>query len=413
MPQVCLYFHLHQPWRLQDMTVFDVGVMDSYFKTSTEDENKIIFQKVTQKSYLPMLSLLLELCVQNPQFRCAFSITGVFIEQARAYAPEVLQLLKKLMATGSVEILAETYYHSLAALYSPEECAVQVGRHVQLLQQEFQYTPTVFRNTELIYSNAIAQQIKKLGFVGMLTEAVPRYLHGRPKTKVYYSTAPAYLPLLLKHAELSDDIAFRFGEKSWNHYPLTVEKYMDWVEVYSEQECVNLFMDFETFGEHQWKETGIFEFFARFVDEFLKKKWNTFVTPAEVFGKEQQMVHYSMRQKKKRTFIPPPERIYDVPEPISWADVDRDLTAWLGNDFQVDTLQKMYELVPLMHASTDTQLVINWRKLQSSDHYYYMCTKWAADGDVHAYFSPYQSPHEAYRRFCIALSDLKGRLTTS
>ncbi len=413
MPQVCLYFHLHQPWRLQDMTVFDVGVMDSYFKTKTEDENKIIFQKVTQKSYLPMLSLLLELCLQYPQFRCAFSITGVFIEQARTYAPEVLQLLKKLMATGSVEILAETYYHSLAALYSPEECAVQVGRHVQLLQEEFQYTPTVFRNTELIYSNAIAQQIKKLGFVGMLTEAVPRYLHGRPKTKVYYSTAPAHLPLLLKHAELSDDIAFRFGEKSWNHYPLTVEKYMDWVEVYSEQECVNLFMDFETFGEHQWKETGIFEFFARFVDEFLKKTWNTFVTPAEVFGKEQQKVHYSARQKKKRTFTPPPESIYDVPEPISWADVDRDLTAWLGNDFQVDTLQKIYELVPLMHASTDTQLVTNWRKLQSSDHYYYMCTKWAADGDVHAYFSPYQSPHEAYRRFCIALSDLKGRLTTS
>lgn len=413
MPQVCLYFHLHQPWRLQDMTVFDVGVMDSYFKTNTQDENKIIFQKVTQKSYLPMLSLLLELCLQYPQFRCAFSITGVFIEQARVYAPEVLELLKKLVATGSVEILAETYYHSLAALYSPEECAVQVGRHVQLLQQEFQYTPTVFRNTELIYSNAIAQQIKKLGFVGMLTEAVPRYLHGRPKTKVYYSTAPAYLPLLLKHAELSDDIAFRFGEKSWNHYPLTVEKYMNWVEVYSEEECVNLFMDFETFGEHQWKETGIFEFFARFVDEFLKKSWNIFVSPAEVFAKEKQKVHYSARQKKGGMFTPPPERIYDVPEPISWADVDRDLTAWLGNDFQVDTLQKIYELVPLMHASTDAQLVTNWRKLQSSDHYYYMCTKWAADGDVHAYFSPYQSPHEAYRRFCIALSDLKGRLTTS
>lgn len=410
MPQVCLYFHLHQPWRLRNMSVFEVGVTDSYFAQSDMDENKIIFQKVTQKSYLPMLSLLLDLCKTHERFRCAFSITGVFIEQARAYAPEVLEILKKLVSTGKVELLAETYYHSLAALYSPAEFKVQVGRHVQLLQHEFQYTPTVFRNTELIYSNDIAEQVKKLGFVGMLTEAVPRYLHDRPKTAVYYSTGPAYLPLLLKHAELSDDIAFRFGEKSWNHFPLTAEKYLDWVEVYSEHEYVNLFMDFETFGEHQWKETGIFAFFERFVGDFLQRKWNTFVTPSVAFSSERQKFSYSKVHKKVRCYVPPAEKIYDVPVPISWADVDRDLTAWLGNDLQVDTLQKMYALVPQMHASKNTALVTSWRMLQSSDHFYYMCTKWAADGDVHAYFSPYKTPHEAYRRFCIALSDLKGRL---
>lgn len=412
MPQVCLYFHLHQPWRLRDLTVFDVGTQTDYFKNQTENQNRLIFQKVAQKSYLPMLSLLLELCQKHPKFTCAFSITGVFIEQAKAYSPQVMELIKRLVNTGKVELLAETYYHSLAALYSPAEFKVQVGRHVQILQKEFGYTPTVFRNTELIYSNAIAEQVHALGFAGMLTEAVPRYLHGRPKTQIYYSTAPAYLPLMLKHAELSDDIAFRFSEKSWQWYPLTAERYLDWVEVYGEREYVNLFMDFETFGEHQWEASGIFAFFAGFIQQFLERSWNTCVTPSQAFLHEKQLRVYTKNMKRKpREFVPTSARVYDVPDAISWADVDRDLTAWVGNDYQVDTLKKMYDLVGIMHASKDAQLVEDWRLLQTSDHYYYMCTKWAADGDVHAYFSPYRSPDEAYRRFCIALSDLMGRLT--
>ena len=267
----------------------------------------------------------------------------------------------------------------------------------------FGYTPQVFRNTELIYSNEIAEQVAKLPFRGVLTEAVDRYLWDRPKTLTYYSNTKEQIPLLLKHAELSDDIAFRFSDKNWPMHPLSAERYLDWVEIYPEEQSVNLFMDFETFGEHQWEDTGIFQFWEAFVEKFLSRPWNTFVTPL-------QLVKAAEEEKENAEGVVPDWRIYDVPDPISWADVDRDVTAWRDNVLQQDTLKKIYDLEKIILARKDRKLLEDWRNLQTSDHFYYMCTKWSADGDVHAYFSPYDSPYEAYRRYSIVLADLQERL---
>jgi alpha-amylase len=399
MPNVCFYLHLHQPHRLRDVTVFELGAPARYF-SAEQDENEVIFKKVAAKSYLPMLSLLKKLLRRHPDFNCAFSVSGVFLEQAQWYEPRVVRLLEDLVATGRVELLGETYYHSLASLYSPSEFKVQVLRHTQLLQDLFNVTPAVFRNTELIYSNDIARQVEKLPFTGILTEAVGRFLWDRPKTCTYFSYPNKKLPILLKHAELSDDIAFRFSDRSWAWHPLSAQQYLHWVELYEEDECVNLFMDFETFGEHQWADTGIFKFWEAFVEQFLSKPWNRFVSPSQLVE----------RAKQETAAGVPDWRIYDVPEPISWADVDRDITAWRDNELQQDTLRLIYSMEKDILKTGDMQLMADWRNLQTSDHFYYMCTKWAADGDVHAYFSPYSSPYEAYRRYSIVLADVKDRL---
>jgi alpha-amylase len=366
------------------------------------DENKKIFAKVAKKSYVPMLSLIKVLLNKHEDFKCAFSISGVFLEQAQMYEPKVINLLKEVVATGRVELLGETYYHSLASLYSPSEFKIQVLRHTQLLEDLFDYTPQVFRNTELIYSNDIAEQITNLPFSGVLTEAVKRYLWDRPKTKTYFSNTKKKIPVLLKHAELSDDIAFRFSDKNWQMHPLSAQKYLEWVEIYPENEFVNLFMDFETFGEHQWEDTGIFAFWESFVDQFLSHSWNNFITPSD----EVELTLAELEQTKTI----PDWRVYDVPEPISWADVDRDITAWRDNALQKDTLKHIYDMETNITQSGNMKLLDDWRNLQTSDHFYYMCTKWSADGDVHAYFSPYDSPYEAYRRYSIALADVKNRL---
>ncbi len=394
MANVCIYLELHQPYRLADVSVFDIGLKKEYF-TRQEELNRKIFQKVAHKSYIPMLTLLLDLARKNKDFYFSFSATGVFLEQALEFAPKVVTLLQKLVNTGQVEVLAETYHHSLASLYSPEEFEYQVKQHDKLVKKLFSVTPKVFRNTELIYSNAIGQAVEDLGYIACLTEAVDRYLNGKTRTQVFVGKTKNKLPLLLKHAQLSDDIAFRFSEKSWISYPLTSETYLDWLGTYQGSDLINLFMDFETFGEHQWEDTGIFEFFKEFVVQSIRQKRNVFVTPT--------MVIESLQSKQE---LP----LYDVPEPISWADVDRDLTAWIANDLQKDSLKKMYEIEKKIHLQKNKQLVADWRKLQTSDHFYYMCTKWAADGDVHAYFSPYDSPYEAYRRFSIVLADLQERM---
>jgi alpha-amylase len=447
MPKICLYFQLHQPYRLRELEVFELGSAavsgKQYFAHNESDDNREIFCKVAQKSYIPMLTVLCELIEHEPRFTFALSTSGVFLEQAQQYEPRVIELLQRLARSQRVEFLAETYYHSLASLYSQAEFFAQVRQHEQLLFELFGVRPTVFRNTELIYSNHIGWLVAQLGYTAVLTEAVPRYLGGRPKTTVYRSHTDEPIPLLLKHAELSDDIAFRFSNKGWHGYPLTAEKYLDWVEVYREDELINLFMDFETFGEHQWADTGIFDFFRHFVAHFNSRKWNSFVTPSQVvaqlheknaapthrlsryFSRQPQLVTLqtwlgstfgtllekiaSKHQDHKQAQVQQLP-VYDVPEPISWADVDRDLTAWRDNALQHDSLRVIYELSSQVLQSNDRQLIEDWRRLQTSDHFYYMCTKWAADGDVHAYFSPYSSPHEAYRRYAIALADLQERL---
>jgi alpha-amylase len=403
MPQLCFYLHLHQPHRLKDVNIFDVGQPSQDYFSGSEELNKKVFQKVAHKSYIPMLSLIKVLLDRHANFKCAFSISGVFLEQAQQFEPKVIKLLKELVNTGKVELIGETYYHSLASLYSETEFKIQVYRHTQLLQELFEYTPQVFRNTELIYSNDIARQIEKLPFRGILTEAVTRYLGDRPKTLSYFSKTKWHLPLLLKHAELSDDIAFRFSDKNWPMHPLSAEKYLEWVEIYPENHTVNLFMDFETFGEHQWADTGIFKFWEAFVEKFLEHSWNRFVTPIE-------LVEQAEQEKLADNGQVPDWRIYDVPEPISWADVDRDVTAWRDNVLQQDTLKIIYDLEAEIIRRQDKKLLEDWRNLQTSDHFYYMCTKWSADGDVHAYFSPYDSPYEAYRRYSIVLADLQERM---
>lgn len=394
MPKVCLYFQLHQPYRLARYSVFDIGSDQGYFTADKQDENKKIFVKVAKKSYLPMLKLLLRLVQKHPDFRFTMSCSGVFLEQAQQYQPEVITLLKKLATYKQVEFLAETYYHSLSSLYSKKEFRVQVQKHMRLMHSLFGRFPTVFRNTELIYSDHVASLVADMGFKAMLTEAVPRYLHGQPKTALYSSYTKKRIPLLLKHAELSDDIAFRFSDRKWHAHPLSSATYVHWLNSYKEDELINLFMDFETFGEHQWKDTGIFAFFEHMVKQFLRHDWNQFVTPSDAI------------QSVDVTQLP----FYKVAHPISWADIDRDLSAWLGNELQDDTIRHVYQLEKEVLATKDPALIEDWRRLQTSDHFYYMCIKWSNDGDVHAYFSPYDSPLDAYNRFTTVLADVKGRL---
>lgn len=400
MAKLCLYFQLHQPYRLRPFSVFELNRGLDYFALGSEqhDDNAAIFRKVAQKSYLPMLSLLLELVTIHPSFCFALSCSGVFLEQARAYQPEVIGLIQRLVDTDQVEILAESYYHSLASLYSPAEFAEQVKLHTALVEELFHFTPTVFRNTELIYANFIAEQVEQLGFAGMLTEAVDRYLGGRPRTQVFRSYTGKPLPLLLKHAQLSDDVAFRFSNKNWEEHPLTSEKYVHWLNNYYPKEYINLFMDFETFGEHQWEDTGIFEFFRHFVGRALHFDHH-FVTPASV-------LEPLANHPKTLDSLP----VYDVPDPISWADIDRDLTAWRGNSLQHDALRLVYSIEADVIKSGDRELLRDWRRVQTSDHFYYMCVKWSADGDVHKYFSPYDSPFEAYNRFSAVMVDLQDRV---
>lgn len=392
MPQLCLYLHLHQPFRLRRYTIFDIGNNHDYFQEAN-DLNKEVFQKVAEKSYFPMLRLLQQLLIWHPEFTFALSITGVFLEQAEQFEPRIIQLLKELVQTKRVEILAETYHHSLASLYDRQEFEHQISLHRKKIWNLFHYKPRVFRNTELIYSDEIGQMVAELGYQGMLTEAVDRYLDG-PKTRLYSSYSQKKIPLLLKHAQLSDDIAFRFSESHRSGRPLTAETYVHWLNAYQEDESVNLFMDFETFGEHQWSDTGIFAFFEHMVDKFLQFPWNHFRTPSQL---TQQV---------------DPEKLpfYKVPFPISWADIDRDLTAWNGNELQQDTLRIIYSLRDQVLKTKNERLIEQWRKLQASDHFYYMCVKWSADGDVHAYFSPYDSPFDAYNRYTTVLADFKQRL---
>lgn len=404
MPKICLYFQLHQPYRLANVTVFQVGQESVNYFTDTENANEVVFKKVAHKSYIPMLQLLEKLLKKHPAFTFTLSFSGVFIEQAQVYEPKVIDLLHKVIKTKRVEVLAETYYHSLASLYSPSEFRQQVDKHKQLVSKLFGVVPSAFRNTELIFSNDIAQQVEDMGYVAMLTEGVDRYLHGRDRTQIFGALTKHTLPVLLKHAQLSDDIAFRFSEKSWKSWPLTVDKYLEWLYVYSEQQLINLFMDFETFGEHQWEDTGIFSFFEQLVARLCKDSWNAFVTPTSVATPvcDRKITKNCLRKEH----LPR----YDVPDPISWADIDRDISAWRENDLQQDTLRIMYQLEKSILERGDAELLEDWRRLQTSDHFYYMCTKWANDGDVHAYFSPYRDPYEAYRRYSIILADLHERM---
>ena len=394
MVNICFYFQVHQPIRLRKYTIFDIGQKSDYFD---EKKNKEIFEKVSKKCYKPMTKLLIELIKNNKQFKVSFSFTGIFLEQALRYDPELVRLFKKLIThgtkTGQVEVLAETYYHSLSFIKDKDEFIEQIKLHNKIIRNIFNVNPKIFRNTELIFRNDIAKIIEDLGFKAILAEGADAILNGKSPNSVYQAFGTK-LPILLKNYKLSDDIAFRFGDKKWKEYPLTPEKYAKWINSIK-GETINLFMDYETFGEHQWADTGIFRFMKQFPKEFLKNKNNRFVTPSQVIEK------YQARE------------ILSFEEYVSWADIERDISAWLSNNMQKDALNKIFEIKDEIKKNNNLQLLADWRKLTTSDHFYYMCTKWFNDGDVHKYFNPYDSPYECYISFMNVFNDIKLRLLKS
>jgi alpha-amylase len=392
MASVCFYFQVHQPFRLRRFSIFDRGA--DYFDNPINQE---LLRKVAAKCYLPTNAVLLELLERYAgRFRVAFSLSGPVIEQFQRFAPEVLDSFRRLAETGSVEFLAETYYHSLAFLYSRREFVEQVELHRQLMRRLFHQTPTVFRNTELIYNNELGKAAAELGYKAVLCEGADHLLGYRAPTFLYTPPGVPHLKLLLKNYRLSDDIAFRFSNRTWAEFPLTADKFARWVHQVNGNGCVvNLFLDYETFGEHQWAETGIFDFLRYLPAEVLKLPENDFKTPSECAAAYETSGEY------------------DVPHMISWADTERDLSAWLGNAMQSNALHELYRLEPLVKQRGDEALLHDWRRLQTSDHFYYMSTKHFADGDVHKYFNPYDSPYDAFINFMNVLDNLRGRLGRS
>jgi len=395
MPDICFYFQVHQPRRVKKYPIFNIGNDHQYFNDESERDlnNKKVFLKVAQKCYLPANETMLRLLKKYPEFKISYSISGIFLEQAEEYCPEVLHSFYKLVQTGQVELISETYYHSLSALYSKNEFFEQVAMQKNLIKEFFNYDTKVFRNTELIYNNEIAKMAEDLGFDAILTEGVDDVLGWRSPNFVYRPKGTERIRLLLKNYKLSDDVAFRFSEKTWKEWPLTADKFAQWVSSHNGNgEVVNLFMDYETFGEHQWEDTGIFNFLESLPGEIFKNPDNGFKTPSEVIKKYE------------------PKDEIDVQRNISWADVERDLSAWRSNAMQHAALHKIYSFENAVMETKDPKIISDWRRLQTSDHFYYMCTKWFADGDVHTYFSPYDSPYEAFISYMNVINDLKTRI---
>jgi alpha-amylase len=330
------------------------------------------------------------------QFKVTYSITGIALDQFQLYAPEVLDSFRELAKTGSVDFLAETYSHSLASLKDDNEFKKQVDAHKNKIIELFGIEPKVFRNTELIYSDEIGAKVADMGYKAMLTEGAKHVLGWKSPNYVYYNSINPKLKVLLKNFKLSDDIAFRFSFRGWPEYPLTADKYVKWLnKLDPKEETINLFMDYETFGEHHGQETGIFQFLKNLPLQVFKKTKMTFSTPAEVAENLQ------------------PVAVVNVPNPISWADEERDLTAWLGNEMQEDAFNRLYSLADKINKCQDKKILADWKYLQTSDHFYYMCTKVFSDGDVHSYFNPFDSPYDAYINYMNVLSDFIIRLNAS
>ncbi|MEX2368919.1 MAG: glycoside hydrolase family 57 protein [Candidatus Paceibacterota bacterium] len=402
MATICPYFQVHQPYRLRPFNVFETTGADTsprnYFNDDSETSrnNQRVLRKVARKSYLPTNEILLELLEAHPEFRVSFSFSGVVLEQFAEYSPEVLESFQRLVATGQVEVLAETYHHSLAFFYDRKEFERQVEAHTALIEELFGLTPQVFRNTELAYNNDLGLWADQAGYKGVLAEGWDGVLGWRSPNFLYHPPETKQVRLLLKNYKLSDDIAFRFSDKEWEGWPLTAEKFASWINDHNADrktsgELINLFIDYETFGEHQWEDTGIFDFLRRLPGEILDHPDNTFMTPSEVVAG-----HESAGE-------------VDVPEVITWADTERDLSAWLGNDMQRSAVAALYDLRSLVEQAADEAIHRDWQRLQTSDHLYYMCTKWFSDGDVHAYFNPHESPYEAFITYMNVLSDVRER----
>ena len=395
MRAICLYLHIHQPIRYREYSIFDVGNNSNYFNDNfdSRQSNERIFKKVATKSYRPMLDLLEKNLQEYPDFKTSFSITGTWLEQAEAWAPELIKQIGRMVKTGQVEIVGETYYHSLAFFDSQAEFESQVSLHAATIQRLFGVTPHVFRNTELAYNDKLAKWADEKGYTAILAEGWDKILQEKSPNHVYKPINCSSIKLLLKNYRLSDDIAFRFSNRGWSEWPLTVPKYLNWLnDACLDGSLINLFMDFETFGEHQWAETGIFDFIDQLIPDWLGQYDNKFLTVSEAAAYEKPQAEISM------------------PETITWADTERDLSAWDSNSLQKSATKELYNLRDKIIATNDLRLISDWRHLTTSDHPYAMCTKYWHDGDVHAYFSAYASPYEAFMYFMNVLRDIEYRL---
>jgi len=395
MPSICFYFEVHQPFRLNHFSVFNIGntrdVHSTYFDRQL---NQKIFEKVASKCYLPTNNLLLELIRKyDGKFRISYSLTGTFVEYCEKYIPALLDSFKELFKTGAVDLIEETYFHSLSGLYDDlDEFEDQVKMHRQMLKRHFNYKPKVFRNTEAIYDNRIAQKIADLGYKGIITEGAERILGWR-SPNFLYKPVNANIKVLLRNYKLSDDVGFRFSARNWPGFPLTADKYANWMSN-SYGDVINLFMDYETFGEHQWVETGIFEFLKHLPGEVLKHDNLDFATVSEAVERYNTVGEV------------------DSPWAISWADEDRNVSTWLGNNMQIACFNELKDIGRKLKKKGDRDLLYIWRLLQTSDHLYYISTKGFDDGNVHAYFSPYDIPYDGFINYMNILQDLKEKAET-
>ncbi len=388
MKTICFYFQIHQPFRLKRYRFFNIG-RDHYYYDDYSNED--IMQQIAARSYIPANRMLLDLVNQNKgKFKVSFSISGVALEQMEIYAPEVIEGFRELSKTGNVEFLTETYAHSLSSLFDPTEFRQQVKHHSERINMLFDQKPTVLRNTELIYSDEIADMAYDMGYSKMITEGAKHILGWKSPNYVYKASSQPNMKLLLKNSRYSDDIAFRFSNYSWNEYPLTAEKFIKWIaETPPEEKVFNLFMNYEVLGNMQPSHTGIFEF-MKALPRFAFEKEIGFSTPSEVFA----------TQKPIGQLV--------VPGNISWSDEERDVSAWLGNKLQQSALKSLYEIGERVRLCTDRRLKQDWLYLQSSDHFYYMSTKHFGTGKSN--FSPYMSPYEAFNNYMNVLSDFIDRV---
>jgi alpha-amylase len=391
MRSICLYFQVHQPYRLRTYRFFNIGDDHYYYD---DYQNRHIIRRVAEKCYLPANKMMLDLIREyGNAFKISFSISGTAIDQLQKYAPEVIDSFRQLAKTGCVEFLAETYSHSLSSVRNKEVFFQQIDQHVNAMETLFDQKPVTFRNTELIYSDGIGEMVAEKGFMTMMTEGARNILGWKSPNYMYCNAINPKLKLLLRNFRLSDDLAFRFSNQSWPEWPLTAEKFVGWLNaIDAKEEVVNVFIDYETIGERQWKETGIFEFFKSLPKTVFSQSNFSFNTPRELNDHLQ------------------PIASLHVPFPISWADEERDLTSWLGNELQDEAFSKLFQTWDKVKVSDDPDILADWGKLQTSDHFYYMCTKWFSDGAVHKYFNPYSSPYEAFINYMNVLSDFIIRL---
>lgn len=390
MKAICFYFQIHQPFRLKRYRFFDIGNDHYYYDDFANDD---IVTRIAHNSYIPAAESLLKMIEESKgKFRCAISITGTALEQFEQYVPEFIDLLKKLVATGCVEILGETYAHSLSSLIDIEEFVAQVRAHDAKVSELFGVKPRVFRNTELIYCDDLAPVIYDMGFKGCITEGAKHILGWKSPNYVYSAASCPKLKLLLKNSKLSDDITFNFSNTEWDAYPLTADKYIDWIaSTPADEQIVNLFMNLETFGSMQPRESGIFQFLEA-LPRFAAERGIDFVTPSDAISRLKPVGELS------------------VMHPISWADEARDTSAWLGNKLQDSAFNKLYSVAERVRMCDDRRLKQDWNYLQTSDHFYYMSTKHMADGAIHSHFSPYDTPFQAFTNYMNVLSDFLVRV---